>query len=156
MNANFLNPFITSTINILSVMAQLEAKPGPAALKNDNVAWGDVTGLMGMTGDKVKGSFSLSFSTAAILDITQRMLGEKVTTIDDTVTDMTGELVNMATGGAKNLLAENGYHFDMAIPIVVAGRNHIVQHKSDGPIIIMPFTIETGAFYIELSFEDVA
>ena len=124
-------------------------------LKKTNIAHGDVTGLMGMTGDKVKGSFSISFSKAAILDITERMIGEKVTTINDTVTDMVGELTNMATGGAKKLLADKGHDFDMAIPVVIAGVNHEIIHKSKGPIINVPFTIESGEFFIEISFEDV-
>ncbi len=155
MNAELINPFITSTTNVLSTMAQLDLKPGSAALKKDNVAQGDITGLIGMTGDKIRGSFSISFTKEAIFDITQRMLGDEVTTIDETVTDMTGELTNMATGGAKKLLAEKGYNFEMSTPVVVAGDNHEVIHKSNGPIVIMPFTIGLGKFFLEISFEDV-
>lgn len=155
MNVEFINPFLTATTNVLLTMAQLNATPGSVELKKENIAYGDVTGLIGMTGDKVRGSFSISFTKATILDITQRMIGEKVTIIDDTVTDMTGELTNMATGGAKKLLAEKGYDFDMAIPIVIAGDNHEIIHKSKGPIIILPFTIESGKFFIEISFEDI-
>ena len=155
MNVEFINPFLTATTNVLSTMAQIETIPGSAALKNNNIAKGDVTGLIGMTGDKVKGSFSISFTKAAILYITKRMVGENVTTINDTVIDMTGELTNMATGGAKKLLADKGYDFDMAIPVVIAGDNHSVFHKSNGPIIILPFTIESGEFFIEISFEDI-
>ena len=155
MNVDFINPFLKATTDVLSTMAQIDAKPGSVAIKKDNIAHGDVTGLIGMNGDKVKGSFSISFTKAAILDITQRMIGEKVTTIDDTVTDMTGELTNMATGGAKKLLADKGYDFDMATPVVITGNNHEVIHKSEEPIIILPFTIESGEFFIEISFEDL-
>lgn len=155
MNVEFINPFLTSTTNVLSTMANLDATPGPAELKNNNIAHGDITGLIGMAGDKVRGSFSISFTEAVIFDITKRMVGENVTTINETVTDLTGELTNMATGGAKKLLAEKGYDFDMAIPVVVAGSNHSVFHKSNGPIIILPFTIESGKFFIEISFEDL-
>ncbi|MDP6184260.1 MAG: chemotaxis protein CheX [Gammaproteobacteria bacterium] len=155
MNTDFVNPFITATTNILSVMAQIDAKPGTPTVKDSNVSRGDVTGLIGMTGDKVKGSFSLSFSTAAIADIAEKMLGEKVTSVDETVIDLAGELVNMATGGAKQLLEEKEHRFDMATPVVVAGDDHLVVHQSSGPIIILPFTTEAGNFFIELSFEDI-
>ncbi len=155
MDVEFINPFLTATTNVLTTMAKLDAKPGSVELKKTNIAHGDVTGLIGMIGDKVKGSFSISFTEAAILDITQRMIGEKVTTIDDTVTDMAGELTNMATGGAKKLLAEKGHDFDMAIPVVISGNNHAIIHKSKGPIIILPFTTNSGDFFIEVSFEPV-
>ena len=155
MDAKFIKPFLIATTDVLSTMAQLDATPGSIALKKDNIAYGEVSGLIGMVGDKVKGSFSLSFSKTAILDITQRMLGEKFTTIDDTVIDMVGELTNMATGGAKKLLANKGNDFDMASPVVVTGIDHGIMHKSSGPIIIFPYTIESGEFYVEISFETI-
>ena len=155
MNVEFINPFLVATNDVLTTMANLNAKPGQMALKKDNIAYGDVTGFIGLIGDKVKGSFSISFTEAAILDITQRMLGEKLTSIDDTVTDMVGELTNMATGGAKRLLQEQGHDFDMATPVVIAGKNHEIIHKSRGPIIILPFETSSGQFFIEVSFEDI-
>jgi chemotaxis protein CheX len=81
------------------------------------------------------------------------MLGDKLDTIDDTVTDMVGELTNMVTGGAKKLLSEKGYRFDMAIPVVISGKDHIVLHKSKSPIVMIPFTTEVGDFFVELCFE---
>jgi chemotaxis protein CheX len=82
------------------------------------------------------------------------MLGEEVTSIDDTVTDMVGEITNMVTGGAKRLLSEQGYRFDMAIPSVVSGKNHIIHHKSKAPIVVVPFNTQAGNFFIEICFEE--
>ena len=81
------------------------------------------------------------------------MLGEKLDSIDDTVTDMVGELTNMVTGGAKKILSEKGYRFDMALPTVISGKDHVVTHISKGPIIVVPFSTEAGDFFVELSFE---
>jgi len=81
--------------------------------------------------------YIITFTEPVILEITKRMLGEEVAGIDDTVTDMVWEITNMVTGGAKRILSEHGYRFDMAIPSVVSVKNHVVHHKSRAPIIII-------------------
>ena len=83
----------------------------------------------------------------------ERMLGERPDTINEEVTDMVGEITNMVTGGAKNLLGEKGFDFDMATPIVVSGAGHTITHKSQGKKIIMPFSSDAGTANIEVSFD---
>ncbi len=155
MNVAFINPFLESILNVLNTMAQLEAKPGRPMIKKDDVACGDVTGVIGMTSAQAKGSLAITFSEAAILDISKRMLGEESNEIDATVTDLVGEITNMVTGGAKRLLADQGYDFDLAIPAVVAGKNHKIMHKFHGPKVIVPFVTEAGDFFVEVCFEAI-
>ena len=61
MNVEFINPFLSSLINVLSTMAQTELKPGKPRIKTDEVACGDVSGLIGMVGAQPRGSFSITF-----------------------------------------------------------------------------------------------
>ena len=154
MKVQFINPFLESILNVLKTMAMLEARPGKPAVKTSEIAKGDVTGLMGMTGEQAKGTLAITFTEPVILEITKRMLGEEMTRIDDTVTDMVGEITNMVTGGAKRILSEQGYRFDRAIPSVVCGKDHIIRHKSKAPIIIVPFNTQAGNFFIEICFEE--
>ena len=154
MKVEFINPFLESILNVLNTMAKLEARPGKPAIKTNEVAKGDVTGIMGMASEQAKGTLAITFTGPVIIEITKRMLGEEVTMIDDTVIDMVGEITNMVTGGAKRLLSEQGYRFDMAIPSVVSGKNHVIHHKSKAPIIIVPFNTQAGNFFIEICFED--
>ncbi|ASM48796.1 chemotaxis protein CheX [Pseudoalteromonas espejiana DSM 9414] len=153
MNVEFINPFLSSLINVLSTMAQTELKPGKPRIKTDEIACGDVSGLIGMVGAQTRGSFSITFDEGLALTIMERMLGERPDNIDDEVTDMVGEITNMVTGGAKNLLGEKGYDFDMATPIVVSGKGHTITHKSKGKKIIMPFSCDAGDANIEVSFD---
>lgn len=134
-------------------MGGVECQIGKPTLKADKISRGDVTGIIGMASPQLKGSMAISFTQAVIMDIVEKMIGEKVSSIDDTVTDMVGELTNMTTGGAKNLLAEKGYDFDMATPVVVSGKQHEITHKAKGKIILIPFATAAGKFFIELSFE---
>lgn len=153
MNADFINPFLTSLQNVLSTMAGMEVKPGKPGLKKDEVARGDVSGLIGMIGPQTKGSFSITFEEQLALEIMQRMLGERPSKIDEEVTDMVGEITNMVTGGAKNLLGDKGYDFEMATPAVVSGTAHTITHKAKGPKLILPFTSDFGRVYIEICFD---
>ncbi|CAG9297917.1 chemotaxis protein CheX [Celerinatantimonas diazotrophica] len=153
MEAKFVNPFLSSLLNVISTMAQLELKPQAPKLKKDDVARGDVSGVIGMIGPTTKGSFSVSFDKSLSLEIMRRMLGEQPKSINDEVTDMVGEITNMVTGGAKRILAEQGYEFDMATPIVVSGPGHTIQHKTDGAKILMPFTSDYGHATIEICFD---
>lgn len=152
MNVAFINPFIKSILDVLSTMAGLEARPGRPSIKEGAAARGDVTGIIGMAGEQMSGSLAVCFTEAVIMEISRRMLGETPAAIDETVTDMVGELTNIVTGGAKKLLAEDGYDFDMAIPTVVSGKNHTIEHKSSGSTLILPFDTEAGPFFMEICF----
>lgn len=154
MKAEFINSFLVSILNVLSTMARMEAKPGKPTVKKNDIACGDVSGIIGMTSDQAKGTMAITFTEPVILEITKHMLGEELTRIDETVSDMVGEITNMVTGGAKRILSEKGYFFDMAIPTVITGKNHEIHHKSQAPIVIVPFTSEAGNFFLEICFEE--
>jgi chemotaxis protein CheX len=154
MNVEYVNPFLSSLVNVLSTMANTTIVPGQPRIKKDEVARGDVSGLIGMIGPQTKGSFSVSFEESLALEIMNRMLGEKPKTINEEVTDLVGEITNMVTGGAKRILGEKGYEFSMATPVVVSGKGHTITHKCDGPKILMPFDSEFGKVHIEVSFDN--
>lgn len=104
MKADFVNPFLLSLLNVLSTMAQLELKPGKPKRKMDELARGDVSGLIGMVGPQTRGSLSISFEKGLALEIMRRMLGEAPATINEEVTDMVGEITNMVTGDRKSVV----------------------------------------------------
>lgn len=154
MRVEFINPFITSLLNVLNTMAQVELTPGKPRLKKDDKAKGDISGIMGMMSDQAKGSFALTFDESLALAIMNNMLGEKPDKIDAEVIDMVGEITNMVTGGAKRILADKGFNFDMSTPIVVSGKGHTVTHKSEGPKLLLPLTSVFGSASIEICFDN--
>jgi len=153
MNADIINPFLSSVVNVLSTMAMLEVSPGKPSVKKDNVSHGDVSGVIGMTTETVNGSMAITFPKEVVFAIVKKMLGDTVTEVDDTVTDLVGELTNMIVGGAKAQLEEKGYDIGMATPVVVTGANHEIVHKASGQKILMPFNSEPGKFYVEVCFD---
>ena len=94
MNVELAKPFIKAAVDVISTMAFVKPTVGKPYVKKNNVAAGDVTGLVGVTGDK-NGSVSLSFSRGCAVAIVKNMLGDEIDDIMTDVKDAVGELTNM-------------------------------------------------------------
>lgn len=155
MKAEYINPFIDSTLNVLSTMAFTQSTPGSPSLKKNNLTQGEVTGLIGMAGAEMNGNMILSFEKSAILSIVSKMVMEEYTVINDDVTDAVGELTNMISGGAKKLLSEQGLSFNMATPIMIVGQGVELRQLSDHPVISIDFSTEAGKFWVEANLAKI-
>ncbi len=152
MDVKLINPFINATLSVLETMAFITVTAGKPYVKKDNVAVGDVTGVLGLTG-VANGTISVSFEEKCILTIVSNMFGEIMERLDDDISDAVGELTNMISGQARRELEQIGKVFKAAIPSVVTGKNHSIRHYSEGPKIAIPFSTEGGEFTIEVCFE---
>lgn len=152
MKAKYINPFIKAIVEVLKVMAFVKIKASKPYLKKDDMATGDVSAIVGMTGQS-NGTFSLSFDEAGILTIATNMFGEKITKLDREVTEVVGEIANMVSGQARRELEGMGLVLDGAIPSVFGGANHNILHFTEGPKIAIPFTMEEGKLTMEVCFE---
>ena len=149
MNVQFINPFIEGTVSVLKTMAFVEPRAGKPYLKLDNLAKGDISGIIGLTGSAT-GSLALSFSEGAILKIVSNMLGEDLKSINSDVQDAVGELTNMVSGVARKNLEAAGFYIQAAIPTIVSGKNHSIAHVMGGPSLIIPFEIDEGVFVVDV------
>lgn len=149
MNVQFINPFIKTIDNILATMAQMTCEHGKPYLKEGEAPLGVVTGIIPMSGDSVRGSLAISFNENTIIKISSTMLGEEITELDDTCKDLTGELTNMLSGGARKLLWGEGYNFEMSTPKMIMG-DELIHHGVDGPVVVIPFSTKAGSFFIEV------
>ena len=150
MKAEFINPFLTSTKNVLETMCQTQAKSQKPELKKGTQSYGEVTGLIGMASEKVSGCMVVSFTKNCILNIVGNMLMEPPKEeIDDEILDAVGELTNMICGGAKAQLAKLDHKFDLATPTMIKGKGVKISYFSEAPTIVIPFSTEHGDFVIE-------
>ena len=155
MNLELINPFIKSTSNVLATMATMDIKEGEA-LECKDLPPADVTGIINMVSDRVEGVLAVSFTKPVIFELTKRLVGIEPTDIDEIVEDMVGDITNMVYGGAKTLLDEEGYNFDMAIPSVIQELDLDIDFPHDNMVAVVTFTTEVGEFYILISFEGAA
>lgn len=154
MDVRFINAFLKGTANVIKTMAFIEPIAGKPFLKKDQAATGDVSGVIGLTGD-AKGSLALSFSASCICAILTNMLGEPYTEVTPEVLDAVGELTNMISGDSRKRLEAEGLVVIAAIPTIISGKNHSIKHIISGPSIIIPFSTAHGMFVVDVCLEQV-
>lgn len=152
MDVDLINPFIDATVHVLETMASTKAEAGKPYLKKEQVARGDVSGVIGLIGE-TSGTISVSFSEESILSIVSNMFGEEMKELNEEIQDAVGEITNMISGQARKKLDEKGRSLQAAIPTVIMGKNHSITHVTTYPIIAVPFTTDNGEFTIEICFE---
>jgi chemotaxis protein CheX len=149
MDVNFINPFLQGTIEVLTKMAFVDPRPGKVYLKETSLAQGDVSGIIGITGDMI-GSLAISFSESCICHLISRMLGESLTEATQEVFDGVGELTNMVSGVARTYLEKDGMEVYAAIPSIVYGKDHTINHILKSPSIVIPFETDKGTFVVDV------
>ncbi len=152
MDVRFINPFLDGTAEVLSKMARLKPIAGKPFAKNNDSAHGDVSGIIGMTGDAV-GSLALTFSEDCIIGIVSNMVGEAYTEINKDVMDAVGELTNMISGASRKTMEKDNLKVFAAIPTVIFGKNHTIRHIVTGPSIVIPFKTECGNFVVDVCLQ---
>ncbi len=152
MDVTIINPFLNATLNVIETMAFVKAKAEKPYLKKDNVAQGDVSGIVGITG-AVRGTVSITFDEFSILKIVSNMFGEEMKEINHEISDAVGELTNMISGQARQEIEKTGKILHGAIPTVITGKNHKLISMTKGPKSAIPFKTDTGSFTVEVCLE---
>lgn len=153
MDVKYINPFISATMHVLKTLASTEVETGKPFLKKDNIARGDVTGIIGLTGE-ARGTICVSFTEQSILAIVSKMFGEEVKELNEEIRDAVGEISNMISGQARRTLEEMGKSLTAAIPTVIMGKKHTLSHITSYPIVAIPFSTPNGGFTIEVCLEE--
>ena len=145
-------PFIKATLDILSTMAGITATAGTPYIKKNHVAKGDVSAIVGVTGDKA-GSIAVSFSRACAIALVKGMLGDDIHDVLQDTQDAVGEVTNMVSGQARVGLREMGIALQGSTPTVIVGDGHTIRHISTSPVVAIPFNSKAGGFTVEFCFE---
>ena len=149
MDVKFINPFLLGTVEVLKKMAFVEPRPGKVYIKNTSLAHGDVSGIIGITGDMI-GSLAISFGESCICHLVGSMLGESFAEANQEIFDGVGEITNMISGVARTYMEKEGLHVYAAIPSVVYGKNHTINHILKSPSIMIPFDTDHGSFVVDV------
>lgn len=157
MEVKYINPFINAAQTVFKTMLNIDAKMGKPILKNEKTTSGDISGIMGLAGDR-KGTICISFHDKGALFVFKTLVGEECESINPEVVDSIGELTNIISGQARKEFEQTGLNLKAAIPMVVVGKNVEVNFITKIPIISLPFyfSINNGTqeiMYLDFSFE---
>lgn len=152
MSIEIAKSFIKATTEVLAIMAKITPVAGTPYIKTDNTAKGDVTGVIGLTGDKT-GTISVSFTQKCALAVVKKMLGDDIQDVIQDTKDTVGEITNMVSGKTRQLLEKNGLTILSSTPTVIMGKGHTIHHISSEPVMAIPFITEHGEFTVEFCFQ---
>jgi len=151
-DAEVAKPFLDATKHVLTMMAQLDPKPGKPYVKKGTTAVGDVSAVIGLTGDR-NGSVSITFSKKCAIAVVKNMLGDDIADILQDAKDAVGEITNMISGQARAGLSQLGLNLSASTPTLILGDNHSITHVTTGTVVAIPFTTIHGDFTLEFCFE---
>jgi chemotaxis protein CheX len=112
---------------------------------------GDVSGIVGITQERLEGTFTVCFSIKSMEDIIPRLLGPGIEVTPDVAADAIGEITNMIFGRIKTELNERGYNVRLSLPSVVRGPSHFINHLHEGRYMLMPFDVEGNVFQVHVA-----
>jgi chemotaxis protein CheX len=157
---DFSKPFVEAAKNVFNTMVFCKIEPQKPSIKTDTFSKGDVTAVLGLSGELEKGGKNhpykamlvLSFPYETYFKVSSAMLGETYTSFNADIRDVGGEIVNMIMGNAKRDLKSLGYSSNMAIPSMIEGSNHSISYPAGTTVIIIPFETVHGKMYMELCY----
>jgi len=144
MKAEYLNPFLKSTVETFNIMVNLPVTLGHIyLLKEPNKT--DISSLLEFTGD-IRGKVAMLYTLDVALKISSKFLGEKVTELNEDVADSIREIANIIAGCAKKYMP--ALHWTLSLPSIVRGPSRILEGKNL-PVVCIPFYSELGGFIME-------
>lgn len=158
---DFSRPFIDACKNIFTTMVGTSLEAQKPTIKNDNVSRGDITAVIGLSGElekpgakttQYKAMLVLAFPYETYFKVASAMLSETYTSYHPDIHDLGGEIVNMIMGNAKRDLKTLGYTSSMAIPSLIEGKGHTIKYPTGTTVVLIPFNSSYGPLFMELCY----
>ena len=130
----FTKKLAETTEEIFSTMLFMDVAPQQPLAAEKRILDCQVSAMIGLSG---------GFSA---------MLGMELDEVDADVKDALGEIANMLAGGLKERFSQEDIALDLAIPTAISGKSYTIAAPSGSKRVVVPFTIETGQFFIEIKY----
>jgi len=153
VKAEYVNPFISSTINVFETMTGLSPSKGDLYIKSDQNLHYDVSAVIGIVGDVV-GYVSVSLPDTLAMKVASIFLMEDKEEIDTDVGDAIGELINMIAGSTKKMFTDKGKKFSISVSNVITGKGHTIQRPTHIICVGVKFTLDDQSFVIEIALKE--
>lgn len=156
LDANLVNAISNATLDVIKTMANVDVTMKEVVAKNGYTAKGDISAILGITGDSGEGSVSLSFPIQLATLLVSKLLGQGPGMLSsEDRCDGIGELANMISGKAKVALSQTASHpYKLSLPSIIQGAGHEVSgHPRGVPYLLLTFIAENMEFYVQFTFK---
>ena len=151
MKAEYINPFLDSSINLFKAYLKFDVNNKPPYINQDSQNLNEISAIIGLAGDIV-GAVVLSFPRETAITMASRFSGQKHHAVGKEVLDAVGEMVNIIAGNAKKDLVD--FRIEISLPGVITGNTYRINWPQGIPVITIPFESEAGSFSVNVSFKE--
>jgi chemotaxis protein CheX len=159
----FSRPFIEALKETFKVMMSMDITPHSPRVKNDTMARGEITAMIGMNGTVEKngkqhefnGLIALSFKKEVYLKIASAMLFQEFEDYSDEIEDTGSEIANIVMGNAKKTLATQGYKIGMSTPTRIKGKDHEIRYPNGTVVIETTIGGPMGEFSFDICYREI-
>lgn len=156
INADFVLSFIEATDDIFKKMISRELKRKEVYVKKNYVMFGDISGIVGLSG-RLCGTTAVSLPGDMAIDCIGEMIGEDTSggLSEKVVQDGVGEIINMISGQARTTLASTPYKIQCTLPTIISGRGHELYHRDSTSNVSVIFETDRGEeFALDICLEE--
>jgi chemotaxis protein CheX len=152
LKAEHINPFIQSVSELFKNMLGSEIKMGIPEREILDKGNTDIIGIMALSGC-VCGTIAIKFPVKTALSIAGKITGTTFKSVDSSIIDSVGELINIIAVSAK--VGFNGQKITLGLPTVVRGNVGVKGKMDKKNLLAIPFTSQLGNFTLLLSFKPI-
>lgn len=147
MNASLINPFLTSSVQVVETLISIRPVVGKVQILDMHYREGYLWLKIGILGELEK-DILFGFPESVGVGVVSRMMGGySFAGWDDICRSGVAELANMISGNASTFLAQNGYEIDITPPKILSESESLWGGKAFS----VPLTIEgLGEFYMNI------
>ncbi len=153
MKVEFINPFVSATLDVFRVMLSCELSREPLIVKREHTPMHEVSGLIGLSGT-CRGMVVVSVGRETAIRAAEIMLSSRPDGLNADVMDAIGEITNMIAGAAKAQLEQ--YSLSVGLPTVITGKCQTITFPSGAYPIGIPFESEIGPVCVQVGLVEVS
>jgi chemotaxis protein CheX len=154
LNVEYINPFISVSVNLMKMVCNETASRGKVFIKNSTFASDNVVIIIGVAGE-IKGQVFFSMNNITACNIASTMMfGTEVKELDDMAKSAIAELGNMIMGNVSTEFFNNGIKIDITPPTVLVGKDMALSTRGLKTICIPLLLEKLGKIEIDVALTE--
>ena len=154
ININYINPFLVGASIVFNTLLKVDLRRGKAKVTSAPNPINDVIIMVEIEGDAA-GYVLYSFSFYTVTKIAEALVpGLSEEQVMSEYKDIVGELANMITGNAMNVLSKSG--LDISTPVVMHRRDLPARSSDKFTVLVLTQYCPYGQLEITVVLKDAA
>lgn len=154
MNVEYINPFISVSVNLMKMVCNVTAARGKIFIKDSTFSSDNVVIIIGVAGE-IKGQVFFSMNNSTACNIASAMMfGMEVKELNDMAKSAIAELGNMIMGNVSTEFFNNGIKIDITPPTILVGKEMAVSTKGLKTICIPLLLEKLGKIEIDVALTE--